>query len=267
MKAILTDVTRCIGCEECVEACRRVNGLGEERPYRWIRTEDRLSADRFTTIVRKDGYFIRKQCRHCLEPACASACPVGALHKTPEGPVVYDSEKCLGCRYCMMACPFGIPRYSWYSPVPYVRKCTMCYETRIRKGLQPACTEACPVQATIFGERDELLKEAHKRIAENPNKYMPKVFGETEVGGTLVLYLAPISLDVLSLGLPVGDDPLPLRTLPAMMAVPPAFIGMGVLMGGLYWLIERRNRLRSEQSDAKDDKISDTDSDQKEGKE
>jgi len=258
MKAILTDVTLCIGCEECVRACRIENRLGEERPYRWIRTDDRLSADRFTSIVRKDGYFVRKQCRHCLEPACVTACPVGALHKTPEGPVVYDPKKCLGCRYCMMACPFGIPRYSWYSPAPYIRKCTMCYETRIRKGLQPACTEACPTNATIFGERDELLKEAHERISENPERYLPKVFGQTEVGGTAVMYLSPVELDILALGLPVGDDPLPVRTLPAMMAVPPVFVGMGVLMAGLYWVIERRNRLRSDNSEPKDDKTDDS---------
>lgn len=245
MKAILTDVTLCIGCEQCVEACRVENRLGEERPFRWV-LDDGLSAERFTTVVRKDGRFVRKQCRHCLEPACASACPVGALHKTGGGPIVYDSSKCLGCRYCMMACPFGIPRYSWESPVPYVRKCTMCWETRVKQGRQPACTEACPVHATVFGERDDLLAEARRRIRDNPGRYRPQVFGETEVGGTSVLYLSPVELDVLYLGNPPGDAPLPLRTLPAMMAVPPVFVGMGVLVGGLWWVIERRNRLRQE---------------------
>jgi formate dehydrogenase iron-sulfur subunit len=252
MKAILTDITKCIGCNECVAACTETNGLGKEIAYRW-RSNDGLSSERFTSILRKKGYHVRKQCRHCLEPACVSACPVGALKKTPEGAVVYDDTRCLGCRYCMMACPFGIPRYLWSSPVPYVRKCTMCYTTRLQQGQQPACTEACPEEATIFGERDALLEEAHRRISDKPQLYLPKVFGESEVGGTAVLYLSPIALDFLSLGKPLDDRPMPDRTALAMAAVPPAFLGMGALMGGIYWVIERRRRLRKNTTAEKDD--------------
>ena len=131
-------------------------------------------------MVEGPGHaYVRKQCRHCLEPACASACPVGALHKTDLGAVVYDAARCMGCRYCMMACPYGIPRYTWDAAVPYVRKCILCY-SRIEQGRQPACTEACPSKATIFGDRDELLAEAHRRIAENPGQYGKKVWGEKE---------------------------------------------------------------------------------------
>ena len=109
--AILTDVTKCVGCLECLSACKTQNHLGTDVPRVWQKN-DGLSAENWTSVLQKDGpHYIRKQCRHCLEPACASACPVGALHKTPEGAVVYDSDKCLGCRYCMMACPYGIPRY------------------------------------------------------------------------------------------------------------------------------------------------------------
>jgi len=245
MKAILTDVTLCVGCEKCVAACKDENDLGPDVPFRWL-VDDGLSADRFTSILKKDGYYVRKQCRHCLEPACVSACPVGALEKTPEGAVVYDGDKCLGCRYCMMACPFGIPRYEWESAVPYVRKCTLCWEARVKDGKQPACTEACPEKATIFGDRDELLAEAHRRIKENPGKYLDKVNGETEVGGTNVLYLSPVELDMLSLGNRLGDRPMPSLTRAAMQAVPPAFVGMGAVMGSIWWVIERRNRLRAE---------------------
>ncbi len=242
MKAILTDVTKCIGCEKCVAACAAENKLDAPLPARWTRG-DGLSADRFTAVVHADGANVRKQCRHCLEPACASACPVGALHKTAEGPVVYDKEKCLGCRYCMMACPFGIPRYAWGSAVPYVRKCTMCYENRVKDGRQPACTEACPTQATIFGEREPLLAEAHRRIREAPEKYKAAVWGETDAGGTGVLYVSPVPLDFLNVGRSVENQALPRLTTKAMEAVPPVFVGMGVVMGGVRWIIGRRMKL------------------------
>lgn len=244
MLAILTDVTKCIGCERCVQACRLANELPPSIPFRWSHQKDGLAANRWCSIQRKEDHFVRKMCMHCIDPACASACPVAALWKTPEGPVIYDQDKCLGCRYCMMSCPFGIPRYDWENSVPFVRKCQMCYLNRTSKGELPACVEACPVQATIFGERDELLAEAHKRIKENPDKYMPHVFGENEVGGTSVLVLAPFDLDFLALGNKLDERTLPSRTAPAMSAVPPVFLGMATLMGSVYWVIERRMRLQ-----------------------
>jgi formate dehydrogenase iron-sulfur subunit len=246
-KAILTDTTKCVGCEKCVEACKEVNGLGEDIPFGW-RLGDGLNSTRWTTIMRKPGgVFVRKQCRHCLEPACASACPVKALFHTDEGPVLYSPTKCMGCRYCMMACPFGVPRYEWESPVPHVVKCTMCAE-RQEQGKQPGCTEACPTEATIFGDRDELLEEAHHRIQAEPGRYVNKVWGRKEVGGTCVLYVSDIDLDFLHVGRDVGERPMPARTNLAMNAVPFVFVGMGALMGGLYWVIERRNQAAGQQA-------------------
>ena len=242
-KAILTDVTKCIGCLECVGACKNTWHLDMEVPRTWQKN-DGLSADNWTSVLQKaDSHYVRKQCRHCLEPACASACPVGALHTTETGAVVYDSDKCLGCRYCMMACPYGIPRYDWDSAVPYVRKCIMCYP-RIQQGKQPACTEACPVQATIFGDRDELIAEAHRRIKENPGKYIDHVWGETEIGGTSVLYISDIDLGFLSYQPKLPTRPLPETTATAMKSVPFAFVGMGGFMLGLNWIIKRRQRLQ-----------------------
>jgi len=244
--AILTDTTLCIGCEKCVQACKRVNGLGADAPRRWQRRIDDLSATRYTTIVRRPGnHFVRQQCRHCLEPACTSACLVGALHKTPEGPVIYDSSKCMGCRYCMVACPYGIPRYQWDQPVPYVRKCTMCYE-RVKEGGLPACVEACPQKATLFGPRDALLEEAHRRIRDNPGKYLDKVFGETEVGGTSVIYVSDIPLDFLAFQPELGTEPLPRRTWAALSKVPPLIVGVGGVMTGFWWVIGRRMKLARE---------------------
>ena len=245
-KAILTDTTRCTGCERCVRACKAYNGLGEDVPRRWKARIDGLSSTRYTTLVRRPGNrFVRRQCRHCLEPACASACIVGALHKRADGPVVYDSTRCIGCRYCMMACPFEIPRYDWEKSVPYVRKCTFCQD-RLAVGQQPECTRACPEQATIFGSRDELLEEAHRRVAQHPEKYVNKVFGESEVGGTSVLYVSDIPLDFLNARANLADQPLPELTWAALSKVPPIVLGVSGVMAGVWWITGRRMKLASE---------------------
>ena len=251
---ILNDVTRCIGCEECVAACKRANGLpAEDPPPRIEHSRDGLSATRWTSIVRlPGGVNVRKQCRHCLEPACVSVCPVGALQKTPEGPVIYDKSICMGCRYCMMGCPYGIPRYEWNTVNPSIRKCILCYE-KLRSGeLEvPACVAACPKKATVFGERDELLAEAHRRIAAEPDRYIDHVWGEHEVGGTGVLYVSHVDLGFLAWRDPryLGEEPLPHRTWEALRKVPFEFIGMGALMTGIWWVIDRRMQRERELQD------------------
>ncbi|MGP8242988.1 MAG: 4Fe-4S dicluster domain-containing protein [Bryobacteraceae bacterium] len=247
--AILTDTTKCIGCHECESACKRENHLSPDIPRSWDR-DDGLSARNWTSIVEGPGHAsVRKQCRHCLEPACASACPVGALHKTATGPVIYDDSKCMGCRYCMMACPYGIPRYDWDAAVPYVRKCIFCYEQRLSHGRQPACTESCPTKATVFGDRDDLIGEAHQRIAENPGKYLSKVWGEREAGGASVLLISNVDLSFITEGRPLGAQPLPQTTANAMHAVPFAFTGVVAAMAGLSWIIGRRMERQKDKSD------------------
>lgn len=249
-KAILTDITKCTGCLECVSACKKINKLETDVPRVWQKN-DGLSADNWTAIIQKPGkHYVRKQCRHCLEPACVMACPVGALQKTDVGAVVYDKNKCLGCRYCMMACPYGVPRYDWDEPVPYVQKCNLCYD-KIKIGEQPACTNACPEEATIFGEREDLLRIAHQRIKDNPG-YINKVWGEHEIGGTSVLYISDIDLGFLAYQTNLGTKPLPQTTSPAMKSVPFAFVGMGAAMLGLNWIIRRRMELSKNEDDNKD---------------
>ena len=247
--AILVDTTRCTGCEECVDACKQVNDLGADRLRPGQEGVDGLSSTRFTTILRRPGdHFVKQQCRHCLEPTCVSVCLVGAMQKTPEGPVIYDSDLCIGCRYCLTACPYGIPRYEWDESVPYVRKCTLCYP-RLKEGKRPACVDACPHEALLFGTRDEMLREAHKRLKANPERYLPHVFGEKEVGGTSVLYLADISLGFLGWGGHLGDEPMPPLSWASLKKVPPVIVGMSTLMGGIYWVIRRRMQLAAKASE------------------
>jgi formate dehydrogenase iron-sulfur subunit len=253
--AILTDVTKCIGCEECVAACKKINGLPlEEAPPRPGSTADGLSATRWTTVVRRPGNrFVRKLCRHCLHPACVSVCPVGALQKTAAGPVVYDQGLCMGCRYCMLACPFGIPHYEWTGRSPSVRKCILCLPHLASDKLaEPACVTACPTQATRFGTRAGMLAEAERRLAAEPERYLPCIWGETLVGGTLVLYIADISLDFLGWNNSrhLTERPLPDLTWAALRHVPAQFLGVGALMAGLYWIIERRRKLATDKAGA-----------------
>ena len=243
MYAILVDVTKCEGCERCVAACVQHNELDSSKAAAdRATTPDGLSANRYSSVQQVDeGHFARKACMHCLDPSCVSACIVGGLTKSPEGPVIYDPDKCIGCRYCMLACPFNIPRYDWEAPLPFVHKCTMC-DDLIGVGELPACVDACPYEALIFGERDALLAEAHRRIDEAPERYLPRVWGEEEFGGTSVLYVSDVDLG--SLGWPEDTAaPIPSLTGPLIAKTPHIGLGVAGLLLGLNWIVRRRNEL------------------------
>jgi formate dehydrogenase iron-sulfur subunit len=248
---ILIDVTRCIACEKCVLACVERNELNPklaERDRAVI--DDGLSANRLSTIHKvDDGRFARKSCMHCLEPSCVSACLVGGISKTAEGPVVYDPDKCIGCRYCMLACPFHIPRYQWDKIAPFMIKCDMCND-RILQNRPPACVEACPQDVLRFGERGSLLKLAHSRIDENPGRYLNHVWGEKEFGGTSVLYISDV--DLAEIGWPSPEpESIPHLTEPLIHKTP--FIGMSVAVSlvGINWIVKRRMKLAEEKKNAK----------------
>jgi formate dehydrogenase iron-sulfur subunit len=248
--SILIDVTRCTGCEKCIVACKKANNLGDDYLRPGQRSVDALSASRFSTILREPhDTFVRQMCLHCLEPACVSACLVGAMQKSKAGPVIYDESLCMGCRYCMLACPYGIPRYEWDKATPLVRKCTMCYE-RLKVGQIPACVEACPEKALTFGTRDAMLAEAKHRQAQNPGRYLDRIFGEREAGGASVLYLSNIPLSFLAWNNNVGDRPLPELTWNSLKKVPPTIAVMGGVMTGVYWIIGRRMRRAVEAAEA-----------------
>jgi formate dehydrogenase iron-sulfur subunit len=242
MIGMLIDVTRCTGCNQCVVACNQSNGLGDD-PFQLQHAPDGLSNQRWSTIVQSpEGRFVRKLCRHCLEPACVSVCPVGAMYKTPEGPVLYNADKCMGCRYCMMACPFGIPRYEWQSATPLVKKCNLCVE-RLHNNQLPACQQACPSDVIAVGERQEMLRIAHQRIQSAPERYLPAVYGELEVGGTSVLYISDVPLDFLRTQVknPISPDtPLPDLSANWLGKVPLLSLGTACFMTGLFYIIGRR---------------------------
>jgi formate dehydrogenase iron-sulfur subunit len=179
---------------------------------------------------------------HCADPSCVSACPVGAFTKTDVGPVVYDATKCMGCRYCMIACPFNVPRYEWSKPIPVVRKCDGCIE-RQREGRPTACTEACPAEATVGGTREELLAEARKRIAENPGTYHPVIYGEHEVGGTNVFVLSPVPFEQLGMKVGLPSNPMPNLTWAALSKIPKVVVGGAVGLSAIYWITHRREEV------------------------
>jgi len=242
---LLFDATRCIGCGACASACKEQNKLPGE-------VEAQTTAYTWTTVQPIEGAYMRRLCMHCQVPTCASVCPVAALTKTPEGPVVYDSKKCMGCRYCMMACPFDVPKYQWDKPVPIVGKCILC-SGRVKEGKPTACAEACPVQATVFGNREDLLREAHERIRQNPRGYVDHVYGFTEAGGTSVLMISNTPFEKLGLKSNLPTEPPAMRTWQVLSNIPDFVAVWGVFLYGIHWITARRGEVaRTEGAPTKD---------------
>ena len=237
---ILTDLTKCIGCKACVHACKEINGL----PHT---DDDTLSANTRTIIRQQKGVYIREQCRHCLEPTCASVCPVAALYKTETGAVTYDESKCIGCRYCVFACPFGIPKYEWEQPIPKVQKCVLCYEKRLSQGKEPACTSVCPTGATIFGNREELIQEARNRIRKTPGRYIDHIYGLKEAGGTSVMYLSSVPFEALGFKTNLHTESYPRLTWKVLSKIWNVVSVEGAFLMGAWWVINRRMKLQRKQ--------------------
>jgi formate dehydrogenase iron-sulfur subunit len=239
-KAILYDATLCICCKQCEQACAGQNKL----PYSdAIAAEDTQSEHKFTVVLNRNDKYMRRLCMNCEEPACASVCPVGALQKTALGPVAYDADKCMGCRYCMVACPFGVPKYEWNNNLtPKIRKCTMCSD-RVQAGQRTACAEICPTGATKFGERDELLEEARQRIRDGAGTYVNKIYGEQEVGGTSILLLSSVPFENFAYRTDLVKDPLPIYTYRVLSRIPDFLPLAGALLGGTWWITHRREEV------------------------
>lgn len=281
IKTTLVDITKCIGCRACQVACKQWNdregehtelepGLGFQNPVA-------LSAKTYTLITfhelpdeKAPGglhyLFAMRRCLHCLEPACASACPTTALERQPDGPVTYNASQCIGCRYCIWACPWGVPTAEWDSLTPRIQKCTHCADRAGQplplslngqaltqeKGARyeetiavPACVKACPADALEFGTRDTMLQEARNRISKHPGKYVDHIYGEHEAGGTSVVYLSSVPFE--QLGFPdVGTKAYPGFSKLALHAVPPAVLAVGGLLAGVYALLKRKSLMSAE---------------------
>ena len=259
--AVLHDTTLCIGCRKCELACNEVNGLpAPEVPFddRSVLDHTRRTDDKTYTVVnRYEGInggspvFRKQQCNHCKEPACASACFVSAFTKTPEGAVVYDPSVCVGCRYCLVACPFEVPTFEYNNALrPKVMKCTMCYP-RLKEGKLPGCVEACPQEALSFGKREDMIILARERIRKYPDRYIDHVYGEYEMGGTNWMYITGAPFETIGLRTNLGVKPAPEFTYGALGIVPVIVGVWPALLGGIYLMSRRKDKIaHREQVDA-----------------
>jgi formate dehydrogenase iron-sulfur subunit len=232
-RGILFDSTRCVGCQSCEYACAETYSLPEPEDspepgiIRKTNENRRVVVNAFDTT--KGEMYMRSACNHCNDPACASACPTKAMLKTDQGPVIWREGKCIGCRSCMISCPFDIPKFEYDNPNPKIQKCRMCYET-IQEGGMPACVEACPAEALQFGTRRELIDMARARIYADPDIYNHDIYGEHEVGGTGLLYLSSVSFEEVGCRTDLGTKPYPelnktfLYSVPAVLIIWPAFL-------------------------------------------
>jgi Fe-S-cluster-containing dehydrogenase component len=237
--AILYDSTRCVGCQSCEFACASANGLPEpdyndmpEAGKIRLANENRRSVINAYPSDEGDIY-IKNQCMHCNQPACAAACLTEAMKKTEEGPVIWRGEKCMGCRYCMVSCPFDVPKFEYHSANPKIEKCDMCAD-RLAKGELPACVSECPAEALTFGTRREMVAEARRRIAENPDLYYDHIYGETEAGGTGYLYLSSVPFEKLGMNTKLQNSSYPELTKGFLYSVPSIFVLWPAMLLGLH---------------------------------
>jgi Fe-S-cluster-containing dehydrogenase component len=303
---ILYDATQCIGCKACEVACKEANELPPvenpalDRAYGvegiWDAADDlnsrtmnkikaypgrdAIEASRADVVLAEptpDGdkdcgmSFVKRSCMHCVDPDCISACPVSALTKDSQtGIVQYNPDACIGCRYCQLACPFNVPKFEYDKTFPKIVKCQMCAD-RVEAGGIPACCDACPTGASLFGRVEDLRAEAHRRLAAAPGwtltypihaldsgdtkdatvpAYVQHLYGETETGGTQNMLLADVPFD--KLGLPqLGDESRARLSETIQHTLYSGMVAPTLLLGGLIYSVYRNSR--EERMDDDDD--------------
>jgi Fe-S-cluster-containing dehydrogenase component len=257
---VLVDTTLCVGCRACESACAEANALPPPAEGDAVFKEKRDTAQQVFTVVnrfeKEPGVerYVKRQCMHCVAPACASACPVQAMVKLPTGPVVYDASRCMGCRYCMIGCPFDVPKYEYESNAPRVRKCTFCAK-RQAEGKLPACAEVCPSGALTFGKRSELIEAAKSRIYQNPDRYVHHVYGELEAGGTSWLYITDVPFEEMPyFPTDVGTRAYPDLVSGALGAPPFVMTLWPPLLMGIYAFTHRKEAAAEDAGHAKAEK-------------
>jgi len=249
---ILYDATRCVGCQSCEYACAEANGLPEPTGMPEVGIVRKTDETRRTIVnaydTSKGEVYLKRQCMHCNQPACDAACLTQAMHKTEEGPVIWRGDKCMGCRYCMVSCPFDVPKFEYHSANPKITKCDMCYD-RLLEGQKPACVENCPAEALMFGKRRDLIAEARKRIVENPDMYVDHIYGEHEAGGTSFLYLSPVPFEELGLNTRLQKSSYPALSKGFLYSVPTIFVLWPPLLLGIYEATKNNHPINPEENE------------------
>jgi formate dehydrogenase iron-sulfur subunit len=249
---VLVDTTRCIGCRSCEVACSTTqnNYIPDTKTDKALEQVRDTSDKQYTVVNRykteKGDIFVKKQCLHCWQPACAAACLVNAMLKTKEGPVTWDGDKCMGCRFCMISCPFDIPKFEYSGWNPRIQKCNMCYE-RLQEGKRPACVASCPTDALMFGQKRELMEVARHRVYGHPDKYVRHIYGEHEAGGTGWLYLSAVPFEKLGFRTDLGTTPYPEYTREFLISVPLVEFGVPAFLLALNMLTDRKDEVRESQ--------------------
>lgn len=243
---VLVDTTRCIGCRACEQACSREHGfpVPDVANDRALEQERLTSETQWTLVNRYDTsqgeVFVKRQCLHCWQPACAAACLTNAMEKTPSGPVIWHPDRCMGCRFCMISCPFDMPKFEYNSWNPKIQKCSLCFE-RLQQGKKPACVEACPTDALTFGRKRDLMEIARVRIYNHPDRYVHKIYGEHEVGGTGWLYLSGVPFEEIGFRTDLGTTPYPELTRDFLYGVPLVLFGFPAFLLGLHLMASNEN--------------------------
>ena len=247
--AILYDSTRCVGCRTCEYECAASHGFPEPaadvEPVRTTNENCNTVVNTFQTS--KGEMYIKRQCMHCNEPACGAACLTQAMKKNESGPVTWDGAKCMGCRYCMVSCPFESPKFEYFSANPKIQKCDMCFDKQL-KGESPVCVANCPNEALMFGKRRDLITEARRRIIDKPELYVDHIYGEHEAGGTGVLYLASVPFEELGMNTKTQKASYPALTKGFLYSVPSVFVLVPTLLLGIYQAT-KTNLLNEERHD------------------
>lgn len=252
----LIDVTKCTGCRGCQVACKQWNDLAAEKTLYTgsLQNPDDLSYNTWTLIrfdeVEQNGkmnWLLRHDaCMHCDWPACVKACPSpGALVKTDEGPVVHNTKFCIGCKSCIVACPFDIPRYS--KEKENIAKCTLCYD-RITDGKNPACVTSCPTGCLTFGTKEEMLDKAAKR-AEKIGGF---IYPNNPKYETHVLYIMPGGLKVADYSHANPNPKMPATLMWWKNLFKPfTLIGIGGVAGlaALHYLIKGPHRVHEKKEE------------------